>query len=104
MAEELLANIGEIKIIRVTTTGPSSYSSGGFTVRVSSAKEIKAVLVATNDGSYKVDEGKITKSANEITVPVLYYDYDAGADGVAIEAADTTDLSGVNFEFIVLAV
>jgi len=104
MAEELLTNIGEMKIIKVTTTGPSSYASGGFTVRVSSAKEIKAVLTATNDGGYKVDEGKISINANEITVPVLYYDYDAGGDGSAIEVADATDLSGVNFDFIVLAV
>jgi len=103
MAEELLANIGELKIIKVTTTGPSSYSSGGFTVRVSSAKEIKAVLTATNDGGYKVDEGKISIDANEMTVPVLYYDYDATADGVAIEPS-SGDLSGVNFTFILLAV
>jgi len=104
MAEEIITHIGEIKIIKATTTGPASYSSGGFTLRISMAKEIKEVLKATNDGGYKVEEGEITKSGNQLTIPVRYYDYDAAADGSAIEVADATDLSGVNFEVIVLAV
>ncbi len=104
MAEEVIANIGEVKIIKATVTGPASYTSGGFSVRIGSATKIKQVLVATNDGGYKVDIGKVGVSDNSLTVPVEYYNYPATAAGTATEVPAGTNLSGVNFEFVVIAV
>jgi len=104
MAEELITHIGEVKVIKATASGPASYSAGGFTLRINSAKEVKAVIGASNNGGYKVDPAEISISGNELTVKVRYYDYDAAADGSAIEVTDATDLSGVTFEVIVLAV
>ncbi len=106
MAETLLFNIGEYKIIEVTTTGPSSYVTGGSTVTVSSAKEIKAVLAAGNTGKYLVDRKELQDSVSDNTFKLIvnYFSYSATADGAAVEVAAGTDLSGATFSVLVLAV
>ena len=79
-------------------TGPSSYSAGGFTVDTG-LSDVKAAIVIA-DGGYKAEVAGI--SGGTITIVVRYYDYDAGADGTAIEVPDGTDLSGVHFYIIAI--
>jgi len=110
LAETILGEIwyrGKRKVlVHVTSSGPSSYASGGFNVTVNSLRWVEKVIMASNDGGYKVEPGDISigtgANRNVLTVPVKYYDYDAGADGAAIEVAAGTDLSAVTFSFIVI--
>ena len=89
---------GQILVIE-KVTGPASYSTGGFTVTLSQLRKIHQAVAICN-GSYKV--GAISISGNSITIPVEYYDYDAAADGTAIEVPAGTDLSAVEFLIIAL--
>jgi len=105
MAENVVHHIGEVKIIEATVSGPSSYSqSSNFSVTFNKAKKILCVLAISNDGGYMAESGEATISDNTVTFPIRYFDYDATADGAAIEVADTTNLSGVTFKIVVLAV
>lgn len=81
------------KIVSVSASGSSSYSStSGESVTVNELNRVDAVLFAHITGGYKV--GSLSTSGNTVTIHVYYYDYDAAADGVAVEVADATDLSG----------
>jgi len=82
--------------VEVSTTGPSSYAAGGFNVTVGRLRKIVKRPVVSCDGGYKAEVASV--SDNVVTIVVKYYDYDAAADGTAIEVPDGTDLSGVNFE------
>jgi len=80
-------------------SGPASYSSGGFTVTFPTLRKIHHAIIFTSKG-YAADIASI--SGNSITVIAMYYDYDAAADGPAIEVASGTDLSGVEFTVLVV--
>lgn len=82
------------KLWRGSTTGPASYSTGGFTVTISELSKVDfAVVQAT--GGYKPEIAGI--SGNTITILVRQYDYPATAAGPAVEVGAGTDLSGVTF-------
>jgi len=103
MAETIIGRLADGRVlVLVTFTGPSSYSSGGFSQAITSVRDIDAVLSISCSGGYKVDAAAVTVAAGSITVPVYYYDYDAAADGAAVEVADGTDLSGVSFQAIIV--
>jgi hypothetical protein len=80
------------KIAVVSVAGPSSYTTGGFTVRVSDVNRINAVIWAFITGGYKI--GGLTISGNAVTVVVHNYNYPATAAGPATEVTAGTDLSG----------
>ena len=81
----------------VETTGPSSYSSGGFTVSVGKLRIVKHANVELS-GGYVGEVASI--SGNTLTIKAYYFDYDASADGAAVEVADGTDLSSVTVKVI----
>lgn len=87
-----------------STSGPSSYSAGGFSVTVPVVRKVLKVLVASASGGYKVEPASISVSGNTLTVPVFEYNYPATASGPATQVGDGTDLSGVTFEFLILGV
>jgi len=86
----------QLRAIRVT--GPTSYSTGGFAVTVSGVRRIIGAIVVPT-GGYKAS---ISWTGNTLTVVAQYYDYAATAAGTAIEVPAGTDLSGVNFDIIVI--
>jgi len=86
----------QLRLYRVT--GPTSYPTGGFTVTIRGIKEIAGALVIPT-GGYKAS---ISWTGNTLTVVAQYYDYAATAAGTAIEVPAGTDLSGVNFDIIVI--
>jgi len=86
----------QLRVIRVA--GPTSYPAGGFSVTVSGIKEIKGAVVVPT-GGYKAST---SWTGNTLTIVGQYYDYDAAADGAAIEVPAGTDLSGVNFDIFVV--
>lgn len=87
-------------IVYFENAGPSSYSSPGFDVSVSTLRGVEQVISIRNDGGYLGEAQSI--SGNTVTVKARYFDYDAVADGPAIEVADTTDLSAVTFSGVVI--
>jgi hypothetical protein len=88
------------KIAVVSAAGPSSYATGGFSVRVPELNRIDQVLFALITGGYKI--GGLTVSGNAVTVVVHYYNYPATAAGPATEVAAATDLSGQSITLVVL--
>ena len=83
----------------VGVSGPSSYSAGGFTVSIPELRRVVAAIVQAS-GGYKAEVASV--SGNTVTVKVYYYDYDASADGPAVEVPDGTDLSGVTFTIVAI--
>ena len=81
-----------------STTGPSSYSSGGFTVTIDNVSKIDNVVVMASGGYL----AEASASGNTITIKVYYFNYPATAAGVAEEVAAGTDLSGVTFRIIAI--
>ncbi len=103
MAEAIIGRLADGRLlVLVTFTGPSSYTSGGFSQAVKSVRDVDAVLSISCSGGYKVDPAAVTVEAGSITVPVYYYDYDAASDGPAVEVPAGTDLSGVSFQAIIV--
>jgi len=85
------------KLYITQVSGPSSYSAGGFTVDHPFSRVSHAIAIAS--GGY-IAEASV--SGNTVTVKVYYFDYDAAADGTAIEVPDGTDLSGVTITVIII--
>lgn len=91
---------GEPKMVVTRTAGPSSYSTGGFTFTVGDLSNIVSGFVICN-GPYLAEIDWANSSGNTLKIKVYYFDYDATADGAAIEVAATTNLSSVYFTVVV---
>jgi len=89
---------GAIKVVFEETTGPSSYSAGGFTYTISGLKEVYVALVEAG-GGYLAEVA--SKSGNTITIKVYQFDYPSTSAGVAVEATGA-DLSGVTFKIVAI--
>jgi hypothetical protein len=93
-------------LVHVTSAGPSSYSTGGFTVTVNSLKQVEKVLSISNNGGYKSDAGDASigtgANRNVVTVKVREYWYTCGGIDVAPEVASGENLSGVTFSLVVI--
>ena len=83
--------LGKYKIYIGSTSGPSSYSTDGFTVTVSELRSVSNAMVVAG-GGYTAEVASI--SGNTITVKAY--------SGAGSEVTAGTDLSTVTF--IVLAV
>ena len=78
----------------------SSYATNGDTLSLSSyLSSIQAVVCQSHAGGYALEA---SASGTTVTVVARYYDYDAAADGTAIEVSGGTDLSSVSFTLVVL--
>jgi len=82
-----------MRIIK-TVAGPTSYPTGGFDTTIGEFEKVTDAQVSPT-GGYKAEVVSIT--GNVVKTMVRYYDYDAAADGGAIQVPAGTDLSGVNF-------
>jgi len=90
---------GEPRMVVTRTAGPSSYAAGGFDVTINELGEVVAGYVMAG-GGYLGEIDWDNSNKNTLRVKAYYFDYDATADGPAIEVADTTDLSGVYFTIV----
>jgi hypothetical protein len=88
------------KIAVVSAAGPSSYATGGFSVRVPGLNRIDTVIWAFITGGYKI--GGYSVSGNAVTVVVHQYNYPATAAGPSTEVAAATDLSGQTVQLVVI--
>ena len=100
MAKQILGQLTNgLKVIEYSWTGPSSYTSGGVSVTIPAKKIVAVLSLRAVNAGYIIEEK--TVSGNSLTYVVRYFDYDATADGVAIEATGA-NLSGVTFKGIFL--
>jgi len=96
----VLATLKDGRVIaKATSSGPSSYSSGGFDVTVTDLRKVEEVLCVRSDSGYLCEVASTTN--NVVKVKAYYFDYDATADGAAIEPTGA-DLSGVTFTVIAI--
>ena len=78
----------------------SSYATNGDTLSLSSyLSSIQAVVCQSHAGGYALEA---SASGTTVTVVARYYDYDATADGTAIEVSGGKNLSDVSFTMVVL--
>ncbi|MGC8978943.1 hypothetical protein [Caldisericum sp.] len=86
-------DIRRLKLIYMTTTGPASYSAGGFNVTVAEVRNINSVVnvMGINTGYMPV---VASTSGNVVTVKV--FDTTTGE-----EVANATNLSSITFALIV---
>jgi len=92
--------MAKVKVYR--TSGPSSYSTGGFTFDATDFKKVNRALVGIeNDsaGNYHVEW---SVSGNTITIKVSTISADTSTGAIsATEVSDGTDLSSLYFDIVV---
>jgi len=93
-------------LVHATFTGPSSYSTGGFTGRINALRQVEKVISASNNSGYKSDAGDISigtgADRNLLTIKSREYYYTCGGTDVAMECPSAEDLSGVTFSVVVI--
>lgn len=82
-----------------SVTGPTSYTTGGFTVTIDQLTAVYDAVVIAGRG-YLAEVASI--SGNTITIRVYQFDYPATAAGPAVEVPAGTNLSGVTFRIIAI--
>jgi len=99
--------LGGYKVVVTQSAGPSSYSTGGFSVTISELSTVDyAVAQAMNPGT--AGYLAVVKSVSDNTVTVQVYEVNQAVDegGTATytvtikEVGAGTDLSGINFTVI----
>jgi hypothetical protein len=95
------------KVVQMTVTGPSSYTTGGFRVVVPELEKIHALAVSVRT-NLKADNYvhavDYTYSGNTITFTVHRIDVTASAPASWSEVPAGTDLSGLVLEIIAIGV
>ena len=95
-------NIGGVTIAKYSVSGPASYSAGGFTVTIDEVKNIEFALVQLRqqNNAYRIS---YSFSDNTVTIQVFEISADTTTGAIsATEVAAGTDLSGLNFDIIVV--
>lgn len=90
------------KIVSVTTQGPSSYTTGGFTVIVPELEHVHEVLSAFITGGYKI--GEVSISGNTVKVVIHQYNYPSTTAGPSAEVPAGTNLSTQKITLIVVGI
>jgi len=89
---------GRYIVTATHTSGPSSYSSGGFTVTLGDLMEIEEVLVQlrNQDNAKRI---KYSPSGNQVTIQIYTISADTSTGAIsATEDADGTDESDLTFD------
>lgn len=98
-----IISLGNAKMYLGSVTLSNSYATGGDTLNLATAlgvdKILRAILTVQSGSSQYILRYDNTNGK----VKAYYYDYDAAADGAAIEVAATTDLSSVTADATVIA-
>lgn len=87
------ANIPGLKVKTYEIDFDASYPTGGEAWALSD--DFDVIKAAIFEGRTRVFELTSKNKPADSKVKAYFYDYDAAGDGVAIEVANTTDLSGV---------
>jgi hypothetical protein len=95
------------KIVQTVVTGPASYATGGFTVRLGELNVIHAVKVSVQTNlkvSNYVHAVDYSYTGNAITVVVYRIDVTATSPSAWSEVASATDISALKLEIIAIGV
>lgn len=87
-------------LVQTSEAGPTSYSTGGFSITLGDLKNVESVIAVLNNRGYLCEVSGISKNA--VTVKVYQFDYAATAAGPAVEVPAGTNLSGVTFTVIAI--
>jgi hypothetical protein len=85
------------KLVNETSTGPASYSTGGFAITVSGIKVIDKIIAITNNGGYISDPADATIALNVVTVLVREFQYACLSSFGASELASARPLTATTF-------
>lgn len=80
----------DLRVLTGSLALDSSYPTGGENMDLSSKFAALKLVLFENDAGYVFQYDYTNKK-----VIAYYYDYDAGADGAAIQVANATDLSAL---------
>jgi hypothetical protein len=95
------------KVVQVTATGPTSYTTGGFRVVIGELEKIHALLVSVRTNlkvSNYVHVVDYSYAGNTITFTVHRIDVTAAAPAAWSEVPDGTDISGLVLEIVAIGV
>jgi hypothetical protein len=97
------------KVVRTVVTGPSSYTTGGFTVTIDELSRIDAVSVSARSNlkvaNYvHVVDYSYTGADNRITFTVYRMDVTADAPSAWSEVPSDQDLSALTLEITAIGV
>ena len=94
---------GNYRIMAVTVTGPSSYTTGGFTTTVA-ATYFETVRAATTfvAGGYVFEPVIASFTGSTMKFKAYYGSYNASSDGLLKEVTAVDDLSSVTGETIAM--
>jgi len=90
------------KIAAVSASGPTSYPTGGFTVRIPELTRIEQILFAFITGGFKI--GGLTVSENAVTVVVHRYDYPSTSAGPSVEIPSDTNIAAQTVTIVAIGV
>jgi len=91
------------KIVKKEVSGPTSYSSGGFTVRIDELVRIDEADVRVKTNIKLTDNVHIIDydySGNEVTVKVYRINVTAASPSAWEEVPDGTDISALKLEVV----
>jgi len=95
------------KIVQTVVTGPSSYATGGFTVRLGELTKIDAAKVSVRSNlkvSNYVHAVDYSVSGNTITFVVYRIDVTAAAPSAWSEVPSGSDISALTLEVVAVGV
>jgi hypothetical protein len=95
------------KIVQTVVSGPSSYATGGFTVRLGELTKIHAAKVSIRTNlkvSNYVHVVDYSISENTITFVVYRIDVTAAAPSAWAEVPAATDISALSLEIVAIGV
>ena len=86
------------KVVKYSSTPPSSYSTGGWLVTIDELNKVDEVLEARLTGGYNVDAVATPVATNKVTVKA----YTPSPTGAPSEVTPGADLSSETLTLIVL--
>jgi hypothetical protein len=90
-------------IVYFENAGPSSYTTGGFSVAVNALRRVEKIVSLSNNYGYRSPAKEASISGNAVTIKVRYYYYACPAlCATGWEVTSGRDLSGVTFSGIVI--
>jgi len=89
-----------LKIITKEITLDGTYTAGGVSTEITELKVVHDAYVMSVSGGYIGEATDI--SGRTFKIKIYYFDYDAAADGPAIEIPDGTDVTGMTVKVLVI--
>jgi hypothetical protein len=95
------------KVVQMTVSGPTSYTTGGFTVVVPELEKIHALVVSVRTNlkvSNYVHAVDYSYTGNRVTFTVYRLDVTAAAPSAWAEVPAGTNISGLVLEIVAIGV